>query len=456
MVDTISVAIPHETVNDESVRILLWSVASGSHVEKEQLICEVETSKAIMEIHAPAAGTVKYLAALGDEVPVGSVICEIIPSSLKQESSRPQPAPDLVTAHAAAAPPQTQLPASRLTPLARKLAAEHGIALSAFPPDTLVRSIDVLRKAGKVAAEVEVPVEAKIPMERPSPKNGSGSPKVENQPENPPVAGVPIEWGDLPRRKIVERRILGNGRAGCIQSSVSLMCRATKIRARIDKLGLSAVGIGALIIFEVSRLLRKHPMFNAVHSRGRIGQYSEVNIGWAIDGGEGLVVPVIRNTDQKSLREIAALMEKHIEDYVGKSLDPSDFLGGTFTISDLSGGGISYFQPLISEGQSAILGIGSDLTAENFEAPLYLTLAFDHQVTEGRRAAQFLREISERLVSHSEVEAATPTTLADSPDHGSFCVLCQRGASDVAKLGAVLVRSDFPPGSVCSTCLGGF
>src|ERR1700727_52059 len=82
MPEIIFVTIPQETVNDESVRILSWKVASGSKVEKDQQLCEVETSKAVMDIEAPEAGVVMYSAKAGEEVPVGSMICEIVPEGM--------------------------------------------------------------------------------------------------------------------------------------------------------------------------------------------------------------------------------------------------------------------------------------------------------------------------------------------------------------------------------------
>ncbi len=442
MAETITVTIPHETVNDETVRILSWKVASGSRVEKEQFICEVETSKAVMEIHAPDGGIVQYAAAVGDEVPVGSIICEIIPATQKE------PEPTLVATQPEPKAPVTGLPPARLTPLARKVAAECGIDQAAFPPGTLVRSSDVLSKAGKLAPKVEAG------LELPTPNQQSGTGR-EGQSENAPVAGVPVEWVDLARRKVLEGRILRIGRAACIQSSVTLICRAPKLRARVDKLGLSTAGPNALIIFEVARLLHKYPMFNALYDRGRMGRYREVNIGWAIDGGQGLVVPVIKHADQKSLREIASIMEQHVDAYVDNSLAPGDFLGGTFTVSDLSGDGVSLFQPLISQGQSAILGVGSDIASESGEQTLHLTLAFDHQLAEGRRAAQLLRDLSGRLKVHAEIER-TPMDGPHSPESEPFCVLCQRDGSKLRKLGAILVKSEIPPGSVCSICLAGY
>jgi len=443
--DTVLVSIPQETVNDESVRILLWKVASGSNVDKDQLICEVETSKAVMEIHAPAAGMVEYFSLAGAEVPVGSTICQIVPPG---RTMKPPPAADgkRVVEPDAVIPdrPAEKLPPARFTRLAIAAAEELGINHGSFAPGTLVRKIDILRKAGKLPPE-----DAAAP-EWPSPATRTGK----DQQHNAPVAGVPVNWSELPRRKTLESRILGSGRDASIQSSVTAICRASKLRARAAAIGLATVGPSALVVFEVARLLRKYPVFNAVHDRGRIGQYGAINIGWAIDGGQGLVVPVIPHADQKGLAEIAEIMERHIESYIGNSLAPSDFLGGTFTVSDLTGDGISFFQPLISQGQSAILGIGSDQNVAGGEL-FYLTLAFDHQVTEGKKAAQFIRELSQRLETHAglQQDSIESKNLSGSE---RYCVICQRDSATLRSINAILLKSDIPSGSVCSLCLGGW
>jgi pyruvate/2-oxoglutarate dehydrogenase complex dihydrolipoamide acyltransferase (E2) component len=428
MPETIQVAIPRETVNDETVRILAWSVLSGALVEKNQLLCEVETSKAVMEIHAPEAGMLRYHANVGEEVPVGSVLCEIL-SQAQGEALLVSPT------DTALAETETRRPAARLTPLARRIAADLGIDPSVFASGMLVRSSDVLRKAGK-----SVPAIQKKRTSIASPQ------RSDSAQENAPVAGVPLEWIELPRRKMIESRILAAGQAASIPSSVTSTCHAAKLLDRTDDPKRSPLHATALILFESARLLRKYPMFNAVFDRGRAAQYQEINVGWAIDGGEGLVVPVIKQAEKKGLAEITAAMEQQLEAYVGKSLTPDDFLGGTFTISDLSADGVSFFQPLLSQGQSAILGVGSDPPTEARRS-LYLTVAFDHQLAEGRSAAHFLRDLGERLEAHASLERPVETDR--------FCVLCQRDEAAL-KGKAILVKSYVPPGSVCSVCLAGY
>jgi pyruvate/2-oxoglutarate dehydrogenase complex dihydrolipoamide acyltransferase (E2) component len=446
--EIIEVIISQETVNDESVRILLWNVASGSRVENEQLVCEVETSKAVVEIHSPAAGIIEYTATAGNEVPVGSVICRIIPTGASTAKAFPTNKKALAPEEAGLPPAEeaVDLPPARLSPLAQKVAAEYGIAPKSFPSGTVVRKDDVLRKAGKLPpAPAGVP--EKVAIRKDIEKDACAG-------ENAPVPGVLVDWAELPRRKIIEGRILGTGQASTVQSAITVSCQAGKLRERLDRMGFSVIGLNALVLFEAARLLRKYPAFNALHDRGRVGVYREINIGWAIDGGQGLVVPVVKQADSKSLREITGIMDLHVEAYVGSSLAPNDFLGGTFTVSDLSRDGVSFFQPLISRGQSAILGVGSDSNGADGEL-LYLTLAFDHQVAEGRMAARFLRELSRRLEAHAGLDGIGGAE-AGASESELFCLLCQRDGETLRSLNACLVRSELPPGLICSICLMGF
>jgi pyruvate/2-oxoglutarate dehydrogenase complex dihydrolipoamide acyltransferase (E2) component len=479
MPEIVFVTIPQETVNDESVRILSWKVASGSKVEKDQQLCEVETSKAVMDIEAPEAGVVVYSAKAGDEVPVGSTICQIVPEGMAvpsmmataTEIAQGDPGGQAATVEApvfvvesspaTTATPSSgagktglpadeaveplidraDLPPARLTPLAAKLAAEFGFVKESFARGALVRRDDVLRRAGKLPAV-------------PAAKAAGAKPVAAEPLENAPVAGVAVVWTALPRRKIFEAKVLGQGQARTVQSQVTSSVRAPRLRARLERLGLTSIGLGALVIFEAARLLRKYPEFNAVHDRGRIGTYSDVNVGWAIDsgtagGGQGLMVPVIPKADEKTPQEIVEIMQRHIDGYVEGKLGTGDFLGGTFTVSDLSGEGISHFHPLISQGQAAILGLGGELDGAGNET-LYLTLAFDHQLAEGRKAAQFVRELAGRLEAHAALE---PAPVQKAPEGEPYCALCQRDRDALRAIRGMLVKSEIPAGYVCSVCL---
>jgi pyruvate/2-oxoglutarate dehydrogenase complex dihydrolipoamide acyltransferase (E2) component len=345
------------------------------------------------------------------------------------------------------------LPPARLTPVAAKLAAELGFAKESFARGTLVRREDVLRRAGKLPPVATVATEKPKPVAqgaKAAPPAPVAAAKSAEPVENAPVSGVGVTWADLPRRKTFEARVLGQGQARTIQSQVTASVRTPRLRARLERLGLTSLGLGALVIFEAARLLRKYPEFNAIHDRGRIGQYSDVNVGWAVDGGQGLMVPVVPQADQKTPQEIVEIMQRHVDGYVEGKLGTADFLGGTFTVSDLSADGISQFNPLISQGQSAILGVGGELDGAGNET-LYLTLAFDHQLTEGRKAAQFVRELAGRLEAHAALE---PAPVQPVPVQGEpYCALCQRDREALRVIRGMLVKSEIPVGYVCSVCL---
>jgi pyruvate/2-oxoglutarate dehydrogenase complex dihydrolipoamide acyltransferase (E2) component len=451
VVDAIPIIIPQETVNDESVRLLSWTIASGSNVEKDQLLCDVETSKAVMEVHAPQAGIVYCKFNAGDEVPVGAAICEIHPllSNGLGQISR-----ECVNSHTESQEAKTtngavaSLPRTRLSPLASKLAVELGLSAIEFPPGSLVRKDDVLRKAGRLPDESVAQAEVE--------RSNKTATRRADPPANPTVLGAPVNWTDLPRRKTVENRIIAAGQAHSMQSCVTYVCKTIPFRRYLEAHGLNNAGFGALVVYEVARLLRKYPQFNAVYDAGRIGVYEPVNIGWAIDGGEGLMVPVISHADEKDVRQIAATMEKQMEAYVEGTLTTADFLGGTFTFSDLSSEDVRLFYPLISSGQSAILGLGRE-SVDDLTEHLYLTLAFDHQLSEGRRAAHFLRDLGERLSAHkllSQLQSAAGASTATT--RAAFCVICQKDAATLRRSKAVLLKSEDPPGAVCSICLGGW
>jgi len=417
MSERVLVSIPRESVNDETVLILAWKMASGSRVEQDELICEVETSKAVLEIHAPAAGFVVYQCAAGDELPVGATICTI--------EAAPPPAGSGVSGPELGSP---AAPAARLSAAALRTASECGIAPSSFPAGTLVRRQDVLRVAGK--------------------------PEIAAHGHGDRSRTVPVEWSDLPRRKLLERKILQHGRELTIQSSVTSICRVTQLSEHLTQLLLPGGGIQAAIISEAAHLLNKYSEFNATYDTGRIGRYGQINVGWALDGGHGLVVPVIRDADKKTIQEVASNMERQTEAYLENALSTGDFLGGTFTVTDLSSHGVSFFQPLLAEGQSAILGIGKS-PGQQGETLWYFTLVFDHQLSEGKRAAEFLQELGDRLQAYASAGTASPEMRASS-NTVRYCALCQRDSRTLQNMKIVLLKSEVPQGFVCSLCVAGW
>jgi pyruvate dehydrogenase E2 component (dihydrolipoamide acetyltransferase) len=406
MPDLIPVIVPQELINDETVRLIAWHRSAGDPVDADELLLEVETSKAVMEIYAPCAGYLSQLLSVGEDVAVGSPVCFIsedlvIASDIAHSAPSPQP------------PATDSSPAPRLTRPARRLAEELRLDTSIFPRGALVRTEDLLR-ATRLGTGVLADKDSECPTKS--------------------LNGVRIEWQALSKRKAAEASALQRGLQAAVRSSVTLPHPIAELRAAIAAED-SGGSVTALIIFEVGRLLRKHPLFNAVYSAGRLGLYPEVNIGWALDDGEGLAVPVIRNADRKSLTEIIAETDLYSAAYVRNAFSQKDLAGATFTISDLSHRGVAAFSPLITYGQSAILGV----SASSF------TLAFDHQLAEGYSAAQFLKELSDALQAHG-AERKEPIDLV--------CSFCGSSATELRSNRSFLLPCELPAkGHVCSLCL---
>jgi pyruvate/2-oxoglutarate dehydrogenase complex dihydrolipoamide acyltransferase (E2) component len=130
--------------------------------------------------------------------------------------------------------------------------------------------------------------------------------------------------------------------------------------------------------------------------------YDAVNVGMATDAGHGLKVLVIRDADRKPLRTIADEFQSKVLRYMNNTLTLEDVTGATFSITDLSAFDVTLFHPMLPQGQSAILGIGADRDTASGRC-FNLILAFDHQLAEGRQAAEALRAIRDRWASYERI-----------------------------------------------------
>ena len=212
----------------------------------------------------------------------------------------------------------------------------------------------------------------------------------------------------------------------------------------------------AIIVAETARLLRKYPVFNAYYSDENINYYDQVNIGFAVDAGKGLKVPVIRDADRKEIAAIAAEMRELVVTYLDDRLTVESLAGGTFTVTDLSGENVVAFHPLISRGQAAILGVCAEVSLPGTGAGAFnLVLGFDHQLSEGRTAGRFLGELRERLTHYEETFLRDRVTRAEVPR----CARCQGSYHELAANGHALVQSVQADGSVrllCKLCFEGW
>lgn len=259
---------------------------------------------------------------------------------------------------------------------------------------------------------------------------------------------VPYREVPLSKMKNLEGRMLASARGNSVQSAVSVTCFTRGLRRMVEH-ELPEVGLSAMIVYEVSRLLRKYPTLNAAYHEGVMRQYLDVHVGYAMDDGRGLKVAVLHNCDALPLPECSELLHTLTVAYIEDKLTPSLLGNGTFTVTDLSNMGVSSFLPLIVENQSGILGVGAEQFAPGSDWGSYtLTLAFDHQLCDGRTAALFLNDLKERLLSYEETLRKESTDLA--------CSACGRKARQLTLSNHHLLRSAEPDGYLCTLCSTGY
>jgi len=366
--ELLSVVIPRSAVNDLSVRLAAWRAADGERVEAGRVLAEIETSKAVLEIRAPAPGHVRRSRPEGCEVPVGGVLCYLTPGPA-------DPVPELESEPAAAGTGA----GVRLSRRAQALAEQHGIPLERFAGKGLVREADILALLGQAGAprDLSAGVAAKA---------------------------VTYRREDLPKSKQAEARYLAAG-SNALASLVSVACPTRGLRAAASRHPEWGASPAAVIVHEAARLLRRHPVFNAFYEDGALNTYDEVNVGFALDAGSGLKVPVIRDADKKDLPAIAREIQDLLLSYYNGELGLEAQSGGTFTVTDLSAEGVFSFHPLINHRQAAILGVASEFCAPGSREGFFqLILAFDHRLSEGRAAARFLNELREALAAYEGVQ----------------------------------------------------
>jgi pyruvate/2-oxoglutarate dehydrogenase complex dihydrolipoamide acyltransferase (E2) component len=457
MTKSTPVFIPQENVNDESVTLVAWYVANGEQVQEGQELAEVEGSKAVFGILAPVAGIVQYTCEVGQEIAVGEILCTInsaapVTIASAGAAGAPLSTPGLPVLHDQDRAPDTPSGTPRFSRQAAALLQQHELDPQRFVGYGLVRMADVLAALG--SSGMSRPAALDPPALEPV------SPQTTESPM--PAARAPFRREALSRSKRTEIRYLASGARNTLPSMVTVAVPTHGLRAAAAQYGHAPGSITAIILFEVARLLRRYPQLNAFYADGAACLYEAVNIGFALDAGHGLKVPVIRQADTKSLPEIASEMQAMLRRYLDNTLRVDDLAAGTFTITDLSSEGVLTFHPLINQDQGAILGIGSEYSSGvgPVEGFFTLMLAFDHQLTEGRPVAQFLQELARRLQAYEAVmqpQASEPGEL--------HCARCLTSLSRLRQLdhgqgGAhFLVQTIQPDGTrayCCSLCMQGW
>jgi pyruvate/2-oxoglutarate dehydrogenase complex dihydrolipoamide acyltransferase (E2) component len=447
--EPVLVYLPKENNNDETAKLLAWRVAAGARVAAGQALAEFETSKTTFEIYAPVEGIVQYRHREGDEIAVGGLVCLVsrdgrapFPSAHGKQEVNVQAAPAIAPAvgqpalaASALVPSEPAAQGQRFSAKARELLSRHGLDPAQFAKRGLVRAHDVM-----VSLHAASPATARSEV---TPQKGPQAGRTAL-----PV-GVPYRKEQISRSKRLEIALLRFGAQHTLPSEVTLVCPTLGLRAAAERAGANLSGV---LVHEVGRLLQKFPAFNAFFADDHHHFYQEVNIGFAFDAGQGLKVPVVRRAEAKSLQEVDRELRELMVQYLNDELPVESLAGGTFTITDLAQEGTAFFSPLINQSQSAILGVGAELFVPGqSQGSFHLTLAFDHQLSNGREATQFLLDLSRRLAAYEQAWGAAPT---EEP----YCHHCERTLSALREIKAHLVeevRPDGTKGRVCSLCLRG-
>jgi pyruvate dehydrogenase E2 component (dihydrolipoamide acetyltransferase) len=409
-----------------------WVKHEGDQVSKGDVLAVIETDKAAMDMEAYDEGVLtKILVAEGASVPIGTPIAVIGEAVTETAAPSPVPAPDqteraVVPPPPAPAPPAVASPAGRLpaSPLARKLARERGIDLATVPgsgPGGRIVRADIEQAARqRGAAPLPQPAAATGP-ERPAPGTlpaappTSPSPFTAVTPQPALAAATPMapaaDAEEIPLttvRRLTAQRLAASAREAphFYLAVVAAADQLLAFRAQANgRRGADVkITVTDLLTRACATALTAHPEVNASWDETRILRHRQVNIGVAVAIDDGLIVPVIRDADRKTLTEIAREAHDLTARARARRLTPDELAGGTFTISNLGMYGIRQFTAVINPPQAAILAVGEAVRQPVVRGDqviiattMTLTLSIDHRAVDGATAAGFLTRLKELI-----------------------------------------------------------
>jgi pyruvate dehydrogenase E2 component (dihydrolipoamide acetyltransferase) len=407
----------------ESGTVVRWLKQEGERVEKGEPLYELDTEKVTQEVESDASGVLLKISVREGEVPVGQTVAVIgeedeevpeaepeaggapagedVPEAEPEAGGAPDeegsraPARDEERERGKAASAETQIASEeervmeerapsrvdgrvKASPLARRIARERGIDLAG------------LRGTGPEGRIVAEDVERAVAAPAPTP---AAAPPV--------VAGEPVTEELTSIRKTIARRLTQAWEAPVFQISMSAdMSRAQELRERLVELtreGEAKPTVSDILTKACAAALLRHPQVNAHFADGAVTRFPSADVGMAVATERGLVVPVIRGAERRTLAEIAAARADLVSRARDAKLTQGDLEGGTFTISNLGMYGVEQFVAVLNPPQVAILAVGAIeekpvVVDGDFDVkPLMsLTLTCDHRAVDGSVAAEFL------------------------------------------------------------------
>jgi len=449
----------------EEGTIVKWTKKEGDAVKQGDVLAEIETDKANMEMEALGSGVLrKILVPAGGKAPIGALIGVIAepnediepliakegakasgaskpaaaappaPAAAQAPAAEPAPGPAKAAAEATAKAAPADQPASaaaaaktppvpaarpqpapapapvsagagasgggeggrvKASPLARSMAAHQNIDLSAVAgsgPGGRIIKRDIESWAGPRAGAAAPAARPSTPASRPAPAGPSITPGQEL-----PLSNM--------RKTIAKRLSESKFTSPHYYVTVEVdMDAAVDLREQIQRLEEGKVSFNDLVVKACARALTRFPMVNASWGGDKIATHADVNIGIAVAIPDGLITPVVRNADRKSILDIAQEVRDLAARARDKKLKPEEFTGSTFTISNLGMFDVDSFTAIINPPDSAILAVGAvrkvpvvDGDAIRPGHRMKVTMSSDHRVIDGALAAQFLAEVRRLL-----------------------------------------------------------
>ncbi len=407
--------------------LVSWKKKKGDKVSAGEVIAEIETDKATMEWESPEDGTlteiyveeggkvnvgdkIAFIGGEGEEAPKKEEKKEPEKKEEKSEEKTEKPAPaekkEKETAppqekkkpvEASVSPARTEEARVKASPVARRVAAELGVNLASVKgtgPEGRVTETDVRAAAKSVAAVAD---------------RGGAKPQPKPVPSIKAGEGARIQLSGM--RKIIAQRLVES--LGPIPhfyltieiNAAPLMAAREELKSAGEGADTSKITVNDFVLKAAVQAAAKVPRANASFDGDAVVQYADVDLGIAVAIEDGLLTPVIRAAQNKSLREISEQVKDLASRARNKRMKPEEFQGGTFTVSNLGGMGIDSFSAVINPPQGFILAIGKvtkvPVIDENDQIVvghrMSITMSCDHRVIDGALGAEYLKELRHLL-----------------------------------------------------------
>ena len=391
MVLEMQIPSPGESISE--VEIAQWLVSDGDYVKKDQIIAEIDSDKATLELPAEQSGIIKLKVNEGDVVEVGQVVCNIdtsVKEELKKSSDEKIKISETTNNNEENIKNslQSNSKSEILSPAARKLVAEKNIDI-----DSLIGS----GKSGRITKQ-------DVLIGKPAMGNVDSSKRTESR----------IKLSML-RRKVSERLVSVKNQTAMLTTFNEVdMSAIFEIRKKYkDKFKTKhGVNLGFMSFFTLAsvRALKEFPAVNSMIDGSEMISYNYCDVSIAVSGPKGLMVPVIRNAQDLTFKSVELEVKRLAERARDGQITVDEMTGGTFTISNGGVFGSMLSTPIINPPQSAILGMHNIVqrpTAVNGKVEIrpimYLALSYDHRIIDGKESVGFLVHIKEALENPSEI-----------------------------------------------------